>query len=308
MFNRKKNRIMKSKNDYLYGFNSRKSNLKIKEMKTTHKIVLFSKSLVFMLALILVSSTGCQKDKNESDLKPAPDLPPQTSMVIDFSDFTDVDTTFKSTDTYINWGWAALNVNVWNVIKTITLAVPVAAFYESFNHEGVYFPQTDEWVWSYNFMAGGVAHQASLHASLVADGVLWKMYISKANAYNDFLWYYGTTGLTNKTAVWHMNEKPGNPVEILLIEYEKDTQSGIEQIKYTNVNPVSPGNGGYVQYGTGNSLDFDAFYNIYIIEHDNMINIEWNRDMKDGRVRDEVHFGDFEWRCWDTDLQDITCP
>jgi hypothetical protein len=300
--------MMKTKNDYLYGINHQESNLTTNEMKATRKIVLFSKSLVFMLALILASSTGCQKDENTTDVKPAPDLPPQASMVIDFSDFTDVDTTFKSTDSYANWGWAAFNGKVWNAVITITLAVPVAAFYESFNHEGVYFPQTDEWVWSYNFMVGGIAYQASLHASLVANGVLWKMYVSKENGFSDFLWYYGTTDFANRTAVWHMNEKPANPSEILLIEYEKDAQSGIEQIKYTNVNSTSAGNGGYVQYGTNNNLDFDAFYNIYVIEQDNMINTEWNRDMKDGRIRDEKHFGDFDWRCWDTDLQDITCP
>ncbi|MCD4697773.1 MAG: hypothetical protein K8S16_16230 [Bacteroidales bacterium] len=278
-------------------------------MKTKNRIALSSFSLIVVMAFLLIAVSACQKDENETDLKPAPDLPPQSSMVMDFSDFTDIDTTaYKNTETFQNWGWSALNVTVWNAVITITLVVPVAAFYESFNHEGVYDPETDEWVWSYNFFAGGVIHQASLHASLVAEGIHWEMYITKNNAYNDFLWYQGTTNPANSTATWHFNEKPANPNELLLIEYQKDTQTSIEQIKYTNVDSTSPGNGGYIQYGTDTTLDFDAFYNIYLIEEENMTNIEWNRTMKDGRVRDEHHFGDFEWRCWDTDLQDIICP
>jgi len=300
---------MKTNNNYLYGYNHQEKNLTFDIMETKNRITSFTYLLIIMMTLIIIASSSCTKDENEADLKPAPDLPPQSSMLMIFADFTDIDTTaYKSINTYQHWGWSALNVTVWNAVVTITLAVPVAAFYESFNHEGVYDPGTDKWVWSYNFYAGGVIHQASLHGSLVSDGVHWEMYISKNNAYNDFLWYHGTTNLANTTAEWHFNEKPVNPNEVLLIEYQKNTQTNIEEIKYTNVNSTSPGNGGYIQYGINTSLDFDAFYNIYYIEEDNMINIEWSRTMKDGRVRDEFHFGDFDWRCWETDLQDIICP
>ena len=275
-------------------------------MKTKRQISALSGSLLLLFALTVINFTGCKKD---DDIKPAPDLPPQASMVMDFSDFAEADTTFlKSTDTYHNWGWAATNVLVWNTVITVHLAIPVAAFYESFNHEGVYDPNTGEWVWSYNFMAGGVIHSASLHASLSGDDINWKMYISKDNAYSNFLWYYGTTNLSNTKAVWHMSENPQHPNELILIEYEKNTQTTLEQIKYTNIKTSSPGYGGYIEYGQRGDQDFDAFYKIYVIEQDHLTNIEWSRSMKDGRVRDEIHFGDFDWRCWDTDLQDITCP
>jgi hypothetical protein len=277
-------------------------------MKTNSSFLRSLSSLIALFIVIIIATTACKKDEN-ADLKPTPELPPQASMVMTFSDFTDIDTTFyKSTETFKNWGWSALNVTVWNAVITVTLAVPVTAFYESFKHEGIYNPTTDEWIWSYNFFVAGQIHQASLHASLVSSGIHWKMFITKNNAYDNFLWYEGTTNPSNTVAEWHFNEKPANPDEILLIEYQKDAQTNIEQIKYTNVNTASPGNGGYIQYGTNTTLDFDAFYTIYYIEEENIINIEWSRTMKDGRVRDELHFGDFEWKCWDTDLQDIVCP
>jgi len=258
----------------------------------------------------MIAISGCNKDEDNNDINdnPAPQLPPESSMVMDFS-FLDGDTAkYKSTMTYKNWGWAAVNVTVWNAVLTLTLVVPVAAFYESFNHEGVYDPETGSWVWSYNFNAGGV-HLAELHASLVPEGVKWEMFISKNNVYNDFLWYSGTTNLSNTEATWELNHKPEDPTPFLLIEWERDTQTGNSDIKYTNVVPGGVENGGYIFYGVNNSaIPFDAFYDIYSANYDNLINIEWNRTLKDGRIRDEHHFSDFDWRCWDEDLLDIECP
>jgi hypothetical protein len=53
---------------------------------------------------------------------------------------------------------------------------------------------------------------------------------------------------------------------------------------------------------------YDAFYDIYGAEEDRLLETEWNRDAQAGRVRDEVFFGDADWRCWDETLQDIDCP
>ncbi|OQX78371.1 MAG: hypothetical protein B6D61_05745, partial [Bacteroidetes bacterium 4484_249] len=223
-------------------------------------------------------------------------------------DFVNGDTSvYKSTMTYKNWGWAATNVTVWNAVITLTLAVPIAAFYESFNHEGVYDPATDSWVWSYNFNAGGI-YLAELHASLVAGGVKWEMYISKNNTYNDFLWYSGITNLNNTAATWELNHKPEDPTPFVLIEWERDIQNENANIKYTNVIPNGSENGGYITYGIENDSILDAFYQIYNKGQDNITDIKWNRTTKNGQVRDEKHFGDFEWKCWDENLMDIICP
>lgn len=276
-------------------------------MKTKKTFNSLNNYWIFLIAILILIMPACNKD---NDLKPAPDLPPQGSMVMSFSDFTDIDTTaaYKSTEAYENWGWSALNVAVWNVAINVTLAVPVVAFYESFKHEGVYNVSAEEWVWTYNFFAVGQVHQASLHASLVPEGVHWEMYISKNNAYGNYLWYQGTTNQQNSTAEWHLNENPSSPNELLLIEYQKDDQTNIEDIKYTLVKTESPGYGGYIQYGINTTSEFDAFYTIYLTEQDNTINIEWSRDMKDGRVRDMQHFDDFDWKCWETNLQNMICP
>ncbi|MCF8367936.1 MAG: hypothetical protein K9G76_02750 [Bacteroidales bacterium] len=274
-------------------------------MKTNTK--LHQLTFLFLAMLFLIVSS-CTKEEDPVLNKTAPDLPPENSFAINFNDFSDIDTTaFKSSLTYQNWGWTATNVAVWNTVLTITLVVPVAAFYESFNHQGIYDPDTDSWVWSYNFFAGGVAHLASLHASLVSEGVKWEMYISKNNQYSDFLWYSGVSALDNTHGYWELNQNPQEPNEFIYIEWNRNLSDGTAEIKYTNVIPGNASNGSYIYYGIDESQNFDAFYNIFAIAEDNMVNIEWSRADKDGRVRDAFHFGDFDWRCWDMNLMDITC-
>jgi len=151
-------------------------------------------------------------------------------------------------------------------------------------------------------------HLAELHASLVEGGVRWEMYISKQNSYNDFLWYSGTTNLNNTQATWELNLKPQNPTPFLLINWERDTQTNTAEITYTNVVPDGPENGGYIYYGTDSSNMLDAFYHIYNKGQDNLAEIEWNRTTKNGRIKDEHHFNDSEWKCWDENWLDVVCP
>lgn len=260
--------------------------------------------ILFVIALVFSS---CTKDEDAAP-EPAPELPPEASFVMNFTDFTEADTTaYKSSDSYQNWGYSAANVLVWNVVLTVTLAVPVASFYEAFNHEGVFDPATDSWVWSYNFVANGVAHLAELHASLVDDGVKWEMYISKNNHYTDFLWYSGVSNLSNTNGYWELNKTPQTPSDFLYIEWNRDPVNGTADIKYTNIIQGNADNGSYIYYGVNEQLPYNRFYDIYSSSKDNITNIEWHNVNVEGRVRDELHFGHFDWNCWDANLLDTDC-
>jgi len=37
-----------------------------------------------------------------------------------------------------NWTWAATNVTIWNIVISVNLAIPVAAFKEALKHPGEY--------------------------------------------------------------------------------------------------------------------------------------------------------------------------
>jgi len=61
---------------------------------------------IFLLTILLtVVFTSCNKNKQ------APDLPPESAFVANFSDFNNTNKTAADT-TMVNWGHAAINVSV----------------------------------------------------------------------------------------------------------------------------------------------------------------------------------------------------
>jgi hypothetical protein len=269
-------------------------------MKTIRN--LFLKFGFILLSSILII-TGCKKED-----EPAPDLPPQSSFVMDFSDFSNPDDTLGSREitTYQNWGYSYANVVVWQTILTVGLAVPVASFVESFNHEAVYHPDENNWTWSYNVTVNLVVYEAELTGYLESDSVVWEMRVTKGSDYIDFLWYYGKSALDASGGYWVLQENPLNTNHLLQIDWHKYSD-GTADISYTNIRPGDPENGGYIFYGTA-LTGFDRFYDIYNKGADNLTEIEWSSVNKDGRVKDPYHYGDDLWHCWDVSLMDVVCP
>ncbi len=258
---------------------------------------------VLILPLVFNS---CEKD-NDPD---APDLPPASTFVMDLSDFISKksmgDTEEAKGPVFTNWEWAAANVLVWNTVLTVNLIVPVASFYEAFDHEGIY-EGNNEWAWSYNFMAGGVSHKAELHGYLTADEVLWEMYISKEDVFTDFLWYSGSHDLLRTEGQWILNGSPDSPTTYLQIDWTRSETDDSADIKYTIIASGSAENESYIHYGRTNELPLDRFYDIYIASTQNLVEIEWSKTTKEGRVKDYYRFEDGLWHCWDSSFQDVVC-
>jgi len=263
----------------------------------------------------MISTTGCAMNGPSTTGDDPPEIPPASTFVMEFDEFTSGGTAKLVDDgpnpisqqviTNGNWGWGALHVGVWNIIVTVGMTVPVAAFLESFNH--VPEQQSDgTWVWSYEVTVSGVLHTAELHASTVDGNIEWNMFISKEGFYDAFNWFSGVSNLPGTEGTWTLNNTPDNPTPLLSIEWHRDAVSETGDIRYTNIVPDGPENGGYIFFGVTENTR-DAFYEIFNKGENNTINIEWSRTGKDGRIRDMAHFGDDQWRCWDTALQDTAC-
>ena len=269
-------------------------------MKTIRRIF---PGFIIILLTFLVATTGCKKNS-----EPAPDLPPQSSFVMDFSDFSNPDDTLvaREVNTYQNWGYSYANVVIWQAFITVGLAVPVASFLESFNHEAVYHPDQNNWTWSYNVTVNLAVYEAELTGYMEADSVVWEMRITKGADYTDFLWYYGKSSFGGTGGYWILQENPANANPLLRIDWHHYT-NGTADISYTNIKPGGPENGGYIYYGT-EIADLDRFYNIYNKGQDNLTEIEWSSANKNGHVMDPNHYGDNEWHCWDGLFMDVECP
>ncbi len=256
---------------------------------------------VIVLAMIFV---GCQKD----DENTPPVVPPESSFVMDFSDFL----TAKSVETvgantYVNRALAITHVAVWNTVIYVNLAVPVATFRESFNHT----PQLQEngsWKWTFNVTVGIHTYTASLFGKVNGSNVNWEMYVSKTGpgAFANFLWFTGMSNINQKSGTWRLYNAPGNSTPIVDIEWYKNSNNDFG-IKYTNVIPGGNDNGSYISHGKTTAATFNAFYEIYIKSQNNKVNINWNTQTKAGQIKDPKTFGTGSFYCWDAMGKDISC-
>ncbi|MCK5078163.1 MAG: hypothetical protein KAR38_17410 [Calditrichia bacterium] len=274
---------------------------------------MINKTVLSTLLILLFLLTGC-KDSTKTEKDTPPSIPPQSSFIMSFADFDSTSQAFKNFQKTAsghqlyghNWAWSAWNVGIWNLILTIGLAVPTASFVEAFNHTPEQ-QQDGSWIWSYNFNVLAIPHSAQLKATIDAEGVDWEMRISRAGAYTDFLWYTGHNNLTLTEGTWTLNNNHNNPTPLLGILWHRDLDNETANIKYTNIVPGGAENGGYIFYGTDADSTYDAFYDIFNKGLNNLTEIEWNLTTKEGHVKDSLHFGDENWHCWDSDLNDMVC-
>lgn len=265
--------------------------------------------ILFVLAVIVLI-ISCEDDKTTNPQDQAPTIPPQSSMIINFDEFPDTSSDSVPKNPILskrNWSWAAGNVAVWNSVLTLTLAVPVAAFIEAFNHQPV--KQTDgSWLWQYSVSVGEALFTAKLYGKTVTEGVEWKMLLTKSGAYTDFEWFTGFSNLPATEGTWTLNKDPNSPTAFLSIEWHRNTIEGTADVKYKKINQTVPGNESYIFYGKTNEVLHNRFYQIFGAEENRLIDIKWNYEQYFGTVKDSIYFENSNWHCWDERLDDIDCP
>lgn len=257
-------------------------------------------SILALVVLMLGSAlTGCKPKED------APNLPPQQSMLVDFSDFKDGQRTLDSTDT---WGHAAVNVLVWDVILYLNLAVPTYAFGESFNHDPKWNGKLERWIWKYDFNWLG-KYEAALHGWFEGDVIQWEMHVTKKDGFEDVIWFSGTSRVDRTAGTWVLNKDGDNPVSYIGIAWERPSATSEEfEIAFTNILAGDAGNGDYIQAGVLTSEpNMDRFYNIHDVSSANTVEIQWHHLNQNGRVKDPAHFGDSNWHCWDEFHADMVC-
>jgi hypothetical protein len=271
-------------------------------MNTLRGKTLFHILLVLVIAVLTV--TGC------GNVSGAPTIPPVETFVIPFEDFENSGMgglVCFDTGNQSNWDFAALTVGIWGTIITVGLAVPVAAFRASFQHTPV---QQDDgsWIWSYSVILGTATYTAELHGQFITEGVHWAMNISKEGEYEDFLWYYGECDLPATEGFWILKNDPTNSTDLLRIDWSRNISAGTYTIRYTNIVPGGPENGGYIDTQYTKGVPYDHIWDMYNKSADNHTYIEWSNTTGAGRVKNSNHFGDDDWHCWDSARMNITCP
>jgi predicted small lipoprotein YifL len=258
--------------------------------------------LFLVLVIAVLTVTGCGASG-------APTIPPVDTFVIPFEDFSNSGTGGLVTlaVNQSNWNFAAFTVGVWSAIITAGLAVPVAAFRASFQHTPV---QQDDgsWIWSYSVNIGNATYTAELHAQFITEGIHWSMNISKEGEYEDFLWYYGECDLPATEGFWILKDSPTVPTDLLGINWSRNISAGTYAVRYTNIVPGGPENGGYIDTQYTKGVPYDHIWDLYNKSGDNHTYIEWSSTTGAGHVKDSKHFGDDDWHCWNSTRTNVTCP
>jgi hypothetical protein len=267
------------------------------------------KTLASALLVLLIPLLGIGACGNASE---APTIPPVETFVIPFGDFqgTGVDSVVSFASNQSNWNFAAFSVGVWSALITVGLAVPVAAFKASFGNTPLQ-QDNGSWIWSYSVDVGGSIYTAKLHAQFATDvlpaGVHWSMNISKEGQYEDFLWYYGESSLPLSQGFWILRQSPTAPTDLLQIDWSRNISAATYAVRYTNIVPAGPENGGYIDTQYNGGAPYDYIWDIYNKGLDNHTYIQWSKTTGEGRVKGFNHFGDNDWHCWDNARANITC-
>jgi hypothetical protein len=296
-----------------------------------YKRIYFSLVHIFLvLAAITLLTAGCSGSINSSKTSMPPQIPPESTFVMDFNDFTQAKSSLLPVPTpaallvclknssepafanlnalgdRANWGFAALNVGFWNLVGFVGLAIPVAAFTESIKQTPVKQPD-NSWIWTYSITVQGITYTAELHGKYINSGVRWDMFITKQNEYTDFLWYYGESDMGNTRGYWILKEKPVKPNDLLRIDWQRNLADDTSDIKYTNIVPGGTENGGYISFAVSENEPYDHSYTIYNKGKNETTYIEWDSITMAGRVKNISQFDDNNWHCWDSNLVNSLC-
>ncbi len=265
--------------------------MNIKTLKSVSYALILSLGLTFAL-------TSCGSNSEPMD------LPPAESLTIDLSLFPTHAT--KSAELYAyNWAYAYGTIWWYNAHAFAAVLVPTVAYKEAFNHEPTYI-EDGTWQWAYSVTVFGNSYGVVLTGTRIDRSTFsMEMKLSMMGGFQDFTWFSGVIRYDLSEVNWTLYKSPDNPTEFLSIEFVKDYETEVGNIKVTIVDPDNDFYGSYIQYGEDPEQEYSAYYNV--LKQDSTVNIEWSMTDLYGHVKSSEWFKDNEWHCWSETLQDVDC-
>ncbi|HCC72102.1 MAG TPA: hypothetical protein DEQ09_13265 [Bacteroidales bacterium] len=267
------------------------------------KYFLASRAIITLLIISMVMFNSSCKKKDKGDEKP--DLPPQESLLMDFSDFDERPDT-KGT-TYNNFVYSFLNVAFWNTVTTSSLAFPALAYVNMVGQNARYLGD-NSWEWAYYFTYEQTDYVATFTTSRINNETYSAemMIAEEATPEAGFKWFDGVVRFDRTAASWNVYKDAASPVKVIEVDWTKNYEANTSSLTYTYVEPAQDETGSSITFGKDPSLAYNAWYTISFSSE--TIEIQWDMATKAGRVRNEDHFLDTDWHCWDASLVDIECP
>lgn len=257
-------------------------------------------AIALMISLII--SLGCEKEEKST----APQLPPMSSFLNNFSEFDQGEAKKSSEIIVSNFFKAATAVVSMNYVLTLGLAIPVASYAEAFNHDPVRV-DNDTWEWTYDVVVEEITYTALLTADVTGEMVNWEMRISQEEGFQDFLWYSGSCDILRTSGIWTLYNNPEDNQEVVTIAWNHDWELNTFDATYTCVLAESNYYGSSIEYGLTEDADYNAYYFIDDTAQNMTYQIYFNTETHAGRIEEFVNNDPVFEGCWDSNLQDMDC-
>ena len=278
------------------------------------------KIFLSLLTLCLFLFSSCNTDDaTVTDNTPLPELPPESSMVINFDLQSQKSSRIARTDstgTKWNAGVSGLVVWFWSGVVKVTLAIPVVSFQNSFAATPVKTGIGQRtWSQEYNHFGGKIISR--LVGTVNGNSVNWEMYIQKTGfgAFNEVLWFSGESSLDGSGGSWVLNKDKDNVTAFLGIEWTKNETTGIATAKYTlkqnTLNNGKDNEGSYLYYEKNGNSPFNTKFEGYGADEMKTTTIEWHDVNKVGKLMQiqSINGSDSTLYdgCWDESYIDKSC-
>ena len=257
-----------------------------------------NKLKLWSLIFFFFAVSACKKD--DTVISSPPLMPPRAAFVMDFTGYKYL----HQTKTYTNFNIAVTNVKPWYKLMEEILFIPFAAYKEALYVTPIKI-DANSWQWEFDFTIEK-AYKGKLKSLRNGDNIEWKMYVSKAGEFSDFLWYEGTTDYFATKASWLIYDSPAVPRKIIGVEWilnEDKTYS----LEYKNIANGGRDFGSFIKYSTNVADEFNKSFDVYDKLNEHLSKIEWTKDNVSGRLQDSFSYGNSDWYCWNEDYQDTDC-
>ena len=251
--------------------------------------------VILMAATLLFIAVSCDKNPKGDQ----PELPPVESLFMSYADFDEQPVKKAALASHENYIYAYSSLLFWhsNPSITLTMALPIAAYGYALTQESEYVGD-NTWKWSFDFQW----NQLSLIVTLTASRENNEEFSIKMDVAHAELpslgvkWFDGMIRYDHTHATWTIYKEGTLAVVDGEMNYNYETNAG--DLKYTYVEPEMDETGSYILYGYDQEAVYDASYTVSYST--GMTVIEWDTTTKEGHVKDENHFQDADWHCWDT--------
>ncbi len=274
------------------------------------KIATGDKCLIVLLCFYMAVLPSCSSDGPTDPGDVAPEIPPLTTMSMDFSLFPEDGGKASLGDaalqfTQANFLRAVLTVTIFNVAVLAATAIPVAATAAALSANPT-LEDDGKFHWEFTTTTNNQTLTLELVGEVRPSVVHWEMFVSRQlpTPLDKFRWYEGDSAIDGGSGFWqfyndsHPNEQRNHG----RIDWEYISDDD-RTLMFTNNNPDDQGVGSTLTYEV---MSPDISVEFLNAGAQDTVKAAWNNQTGEGYIIDP-NFNNGEKSCWDENQQDVQC-